>query len=114
MPRETIGYDGNRTVVKWRKDDENPEFPNTPGEVQIAVLNPGIEDPDETGAAGFYADLDGDQINYLISVLRKAKRQAFPADHQTFDLVVDSERAPVAVVDVSAFRPVRGLRGNRL
>lgn len=77
MPKETIGYDGNRTVVKWRKDDEHVEFPNTPGEVQIAVLNPGIEDPDETGAAGFYADLDEGQIDYLIAVLKKARRQAY-------------------------------------
>jgi hypothetical protein len=78
MPKETLGSDGNQTVVKWRKDGEHAEFPNTPGHVTIAVLNPAIEDPDQTGAAGFYADLDADQIDYLIAVLRKAQRQAFP------------------------------------
>lgn len=81
MPKETLGSDGNQTVVKWRKDGEHAEFPNTPGHVSVAVLNPSIEDPDQTGAAGFYVDLDADQIDYLIAVLRKARRQAFPEHH---------------------------------
>lgn len=80
MPKETLHTDdGLQALVKWRKHNEHAEFPNTPGHVQIATINPSIEDPDQTGAAGFYVDVDADQIDYLIAVLRKAKRQAYPA-----------------------------------
>jgi hypothetical protein len=103
MPKETIGYDGNTTVVKWRKDDEHPEFPNTPGHVQVAVLNPAIDDPNETGAAGWYADLDAEQIDYLIAVLRKARRQAFPGPFARGGLVMDTTCPPLTREQAEAF-----------
>lgn len=84
MPKETINTDtGYRTVVKWRKDAELTDFPNTPGHVLLATVNPAVEDADEEGAAGWYAQLDGEQIDYLITVLRKARRQAFPDYHSS-------------------------------
>lgn len=50
------------------------------GHVQLATVNPSIEETDESGARGWYVTLDRDQINRIIRHLRTARDAAFGRD----------------------------------